>query len=63
MIIQLRQGLSFKYSLPSYYIDFKIMLIIQYNLFIWSENPEKTISKKYAEKILIEYIWSFLERE
>ncbi|PKC15840.1 hypothetical protein RhiirA5_481971 [Rhizophagus irregularis] len=63
MIIQLRQGLSFKYSVPSYYIDCKIILIIQHNLFIWSEGSEKIISKKYAEMILIEYIWSFLERE
>ncbi|PKY53589.1 hypothetical protein RhiirA4_499290 [Rhizophagus irregularis] len=63
MTIQLRQGLSFKYSVPSYYIDLKIILIIQHNLFVWSEGSEKIISKKYAEMILIEYIWSFLERE
>ncbi|EXX54982.1 Rad53p [Rhizophagus irregularis DAOM 197198w] len=63
MIVQLRQDLSFKYSVPSYYIDWRIMLIIQHNLFIWSEDSEKIISKKYAEMILIEYIWSFLEKE
>ncbi|RGB31320.1 hypothetical protein C1646_764207 [Rhizophagus diaphanus] len=63
IIIQLRQGLSFKYSVPSYYIDWNIMLIIQHNLFIWTEDSAKIISKKYAERILIEYIWSFLERE
>ncbi|RGB31318.1 hypothetical protein C1646_817368 [Rhizophagus diaphanus] len=63
MIIQLRQGLSFKYPVPSYHIDWRIMLIIQHNLFIWSEDPEKIISKKYSEMILIEYIWRFLERE
>jgi tetratricopeptide (TPR) repeat protein len=39
------------------------MLIIQHNLLIWSESPEKIISKKFSELILMEYIWSFLERE
>jgi tetratricopeptide (TPR) repeat protein len=63
MIIQLRQGLTFKYSVPSYYIDLRIILIIQHKLSIWSESSERIISKKYAEMILMEYIWSFLERE
>ncbi len=36
------------------------MLIIQHNIFSWSE---KIISKKFGELVLIEYIWSFLERE
>ncbi|CAI2193431.1 9050_t:CDS:2, partial [Funneliformis geosporum] len=35
--VQLRQGLSFKYPIASYYLDWRIMLIIQYNLFNWSE--------------------------
>jgi hypothetical protein len=39
------------------------MLIIQHNLLIWSESSEKIISKKFSELILMEYIWSFLERE
>ncbi|GBC06598.1 hypothetical protein RclHR1_06950004 [Rhizophagus clarus] len=63
MITQLRQGLKFKYSVASYYIDLRIMLTIQHNLFIWSECSGKIISKKFAEMILMEYIWSFLERE
>jgi Tfp pilus assembly protein PilF len=63
MITQLRKELSFKYSVPSYYIDLRIMLIIQHNLFIWSEDSEKIISKKFAEMLLMEHIWSFLERE
>jgi tetratricopeptide (TPR) repeat protein len=63
MITQLRKELSFKYSIPSYYIDLRIMLIIQHNLFIWSEDSEKIISKKFAEMLLMEHIWSFLERE
>ena len=39
------------------------MLIIQRNLFTWSESSEKIISKKFGELILMEYLWSFLERE
>ncbi|EXX62101.1 hypothetical protein RirG_164930 [Rhizophagus irregularis DAOM 197198w] len=39
------------------------MLIIQNNLFIWSESSEKIISKKFNELVLMDYIWSFLERE
>ncbi|POG83104.1 hypothetical protein GLOIN_2v1867040 [Rhizophagus irregularis DAOM 181602=DAOM 197198] len=39
------------------------MLIIQHNLFIWSGSSEKIISKKFGELVLMEYIWSFLERE
>src|SRR5256886_16712427 len=32
VLIQLRQGLSFKYPVASFYIDWRIMLIIKYNL-------------------------------
>ncbi|GES87313.1 hypothetical protein GLOIN_2v1869728 [Rhizophagus clarus] len=60
---QVRQSLSFKYPVASYYVDWRIMLIIQHNLFIWVESSEKIISKKFGELVLIEYIWGFLERE
>ncbi|PKK65742.1 hypothetical protein RhiirC2_868674 [Rhizophagus irregularis] len=63
MLTQIRQSLSFKYPVASYYVDWRIMLIIQNNLFIWSESSEKIISKKFSELVLMEYIWSFLERE
>ncbi|CAB4430710.1 unnamed protein product [Rhizophagus irregularis] len=63
MFTQIRQSLSFKYPVASYYVDWRIMLIIQNNLFIWSESSEKIISKKFSELVLMEYIWSFLERE
>ncbi|CAB5199625.1 unnamed protein product [Rhizophagus irregularis] len=63
MLTQIRQSLSFKYPVASYYVDWRIMLIIQHNLFIWSGSSEKTISKKFGELVLMEYIWSFLERE
>ncbi|PKY42939.1 hypothetical protein RhiirA4_398132, partial [Rhizophagus irregularis] len=63
MLTQLRQGLSFKYPVASYYVDWRIMLIIQRNLLIWAEDSENIISKKFGELVLIEYIWSFLERE
>src|ERR1043166_6818994 len=59
ILIQLRQGLSFKYPVASSYIDWRIMLIIQHNLFKWSENSE--ISKKLEEMVLTEYLWSYLE--
>ncbi|UZO03860.1 uncharacterized protein OCT59_024261 [Rhizophagus irregularis] len=62
LLNQVRQSLSFKYPVASYYVDWRIMLIIQHNLFIWSES-EKIISKKFGELVLMEYIWSFLERE
>src|SRR6266540_1850795 len=39
------------------------MLIIQHNLIEWSEGSEKIISKKHVEMILVEYFWSYLERE
>jgi hypothetical protein len=57
-LTQLRQGLSFKYPVASYYIDWRIMLIIQHNLFTWSE-----ISTKFRELVLMEFFWSFLEKE
>ncbi|PKC04558.1 TPR-like protein [Rhizophagus irregularis] len=34
---QVRESLSFKYPVASYYVDWRIMLIIQRNLFTWSE--------------------------
>src|SRR6266498_1478505 len=63
MLTQVRRSLSFKYPIASYYVDWRIMLIIQHNLFTWSESSEKIISKKFGELVLMEYLWSFLERE
>ncbi|CAB5204210.1 unnamed protein product [Rhizophagus irregularis] len=63
LLNQARQSLSFKYPVASYYINWRIMLIIQHNLFIWSEGSEKIINKKFGELVLMEYIWSFLEIE
>ncbi|CAB5179871.1 unnamed protein product [Rhizophagus irregularis] len=60
---QVRESLSFKYPVASYYVDWRIMLIIQRNLFTWSEGTEMIISKKFCELVLMEYLWSFLERE
>jgi hypothetical protein len=57
MITQLRQDFnpSFKNPVPSYYIDWRIILIIQQNIYSWSEDGEQTISKKFGEMILMEY--------
>jgi tetratricopeptide (TPR) repeat protein len=63
LLTKVRQSLSFKYPVASYYVDWRIMLIIQHNLFTWSESSEMLISKKYCELVLMEYLWSFLERE
>ncbi|CAI2171265.1 7321_t:CDS:2 [Funneliformis geosporum] len=63
MFMQLHQGLSFKYPVSSYYVDWRIMLIIKHNIVRWSEGPEKIISKKFGEMILMEYLWGLLERE
>ncbi|CAB5189584.1 unnamed protein product [Rhizophagus irregularis] len=63
MLTQLCQSISFKYSVASYYVDWKIMLTIQHNLFNWSEGSEKIISRKFGEMILMEYLWNYLERE
>ncbi|PKC56565.1 hypothetical protein RhiirA1_539850, partial [Rhizophagus irregularis] len=46
MLTQIRQSLSFKYPVASYYVDWRIMLIIQNNLFIWSESSEKIINSQ-----------------
>ncbi|CAI2174864.1 16799_t:CDS:2 [Funneliformis geosporum] len=62
ILAQLRLGLSFKY-VASYYVDWRIMLIIRHNIVEWAEDSKKIISKKHAEMILMEYLWSFLERE
>ncbi|CAG8445892.1 15634_t:CDS:2 [Funneliformis caledonium] len=62
-LTQLRQGLSFKYPVASYYVDRRIMLIIQNNLFRWMEDKENIISKKFGERILIEYLWGYSEIE
>ncbi|PKK72053.1 hypothetical protein RhiirC2_848698 [Rhizophagus irregularis] len=63
MLTQLRKGLNFKYPVASYYIDWRIMLIIQHNLFNWSGGTENIISKKFQEMVLMEYLWSYLEKE
>ncbi|PKK59644.1 hypothetical protein RhiirC2_871207, partial [Rhizophagus irregularis] len=63
MLAQIRQSLSFKYHVASYYVDWRIMLIIQHNLFIWSVGTEMIINKKFCELALMEHFWSFLERE
>ncbi|CAG8609650.1 17077_t:CDS:2 [Funneliformis caledonium] len=63
MLTQVRQGISFKYPVATYYVDWRIMLIIQHNLFIWSESDEKIIDRKFGERILMEYLWSYSERE
>jgi tetratricopeptide (TPR) repeat protein len=63
ILTQLRQDLSFKYSVASYYIDWRIMLIIHYNLLNWTDSSEKIFNKKFGEMLLMEYIWGFLERE
>ena len=39
------------------------MLIIQYNINKWSSNSEKIFSKKFGEMILMEFFWSYVERE
>ncbi|EXX61934.1 anaphase promoting complex subunit CDC27 [Rhizophagus irregularis DAOM 197198w] len=63
MLTQLRKGLKFKYPVASYYVDWRIMLIIQHNLSNWSGGTENIISKKFQEMILMEYFWSYLEKE
>ncbi|CAB4407548.1 unnamed protein product [Rhizophagus irregularis] len=63
MLTQIRKSLSFKYPVAPYYVDWRIMLMIQHNLFTWSEGTEMIISKKFCELVLMEHLWSFLERE
>ncbi|CAB5180634.1 unnamed protein product [Rhizophagus irregularis] len=63
MLTQIRESLSFKYPVAPYYIDWRTMLIVQHNLFTWSEGTEMIISKKFCELVLMEHLWSFLERE
>ncbi|PKC04775.1 hypothetical protein RhiirA5_421792 [Rhizophagus irregularis] len=63
MLSQLRQGLTFKYPVASYYVDWRIMLIIQHNVINWSESDKNIISKKFGEMIIMEHLWSYLERE
>ncbi|CAG8593485.1 5003_t:CDS:2 [Funneliformis caledonium] len=63
MLTRIRQGLSFKYPVATYYVDWRIMLIIQHNLFIWSESDENIIGRKFGERILMEYLWIYSERE
>ncbi|GBB92271.1 hypothetical protein RclHR1_19940002 [Rhizophagus clarus] len=58
-LTQLRKGLSFKYPVASYYVDWRIMLIIRHNLFSWSGY----ISNKFQEMVLMEYFWGYLEKE
>ncbi|GBB89784.1 hypothetical protein RclHR1_01660003 [Rhizophagus clarus] len=59
LLVQLRKGLSFKYPVASYYVDWRIMLIIKHNLFNWSGS----VSRKFQEMVLMEYFWSYLEKE
>jgi hypothetical protein len=63
LLTQVHESLSFKYPVASYYVDWRFILIIQHNLFAWSEISEMIISKKFCELVLMEYLWSFLERE
>ncbi|EXX59329.1 Sgt2p [Rhizophagus irregularis DAOM 197198w] len=59
ILTQLREGVSFKYPVASYYVDWRIMLIIQHNLFELSGS----VSRKFQEMVLMEYFWSYLEKE
>ncbi|RIA88923.1 hypothetical protein C1645_806542 [Glomus cerebriforme] len=63
MFTQLHQDLNFKSSVTSYYTNWRIMLIIQHNIFNWYENEKEVINKKFGEMILMEYFWSYLEEE
>jgi len=56
MIVQLRQGLTFKYPIARYYFDWRTLLIIQHNIIEWTESSEKIISKKFGEMIFMEYL-------
>ncbi|PKY19548.1 hypothetical protein RhiirB3_469216 [Rhizophagus irregularis] len=58
MLTQLRQGLSFKYPIASYYINWRIILLIKYDITKLSGS-----SKKFCEMMIVEYIWAYLERE
>ncbi|GBB89489.1 hypothetical protein RclHR1_01620001 [Rhizophagus clarus] len=58
MLSKLRQGLSFKHPVASYYVDWRIILLIRYEFTELSGS-----SKKFCEMMLIEYIWAYLERE
>ncbi|GBB84806.1 hypothetical protein RclHR1_11380004 [Rhizophagus clarus] len=62
-LTELHQNLKYKYPVKSYYVDWRIILIIQRNLFTWSKGSDKIISEKLEEMILMEYFWSYLERE
>ncbi|GBC06864.1 hypothetical protein RclHR1_00710015 [Rhizophagus clarus] len=55
---QTRKDLNFKYPVPSYHVDWRIMLLIQHNLFTWTD-----IDEKFRELVFMEYIWSFVEKE
>src|ERR1044072_2608189 len=48
MISQLPQSLSFKYPVASYYVDWRIMLIIQHNINEWSLDSEKIRSEEHT---------------
>ncbi|RIA87515.1 hypothetical protein C1645_740073 [Glomus cerebriforme] len=63
ILSQLRQDLNFKYPVAPYYANWRIMLIIQHNIFNWSESDKEIINKRFGEMILIEYFWSYLEEE
>ncbi|RIA81422.1 hypothetical protein C1645_881628 [Glomus cerebriforme] len=63
MLTQLRQDLNFKYPVAPYYVNWRIMLIIQHNIFNGSESNKEIINKKFGEMILMEYFWSYLEEE
>ncbi|CAI2171267.1 7322_t:CDS:2 [Funneliformis geosporum] len=56
MVTQLREGLCFKYPIARYYFYWRTLLIIQHDI-------DKIISKKFGEKIIMEYLWSYLEEE
>ncbi|CAI2165535.1 2158_t:CDS:2 [Funneliformis geosporum] len=56
MVTQLRQGLCFKHPIARYYFDWRTLLIIQHDI-------DKIISKKFGEKIIMEYLWNYLEEE
>ncbi|GBC09473.1 hypothetical protein RclHR1_00890009 [Rhizophagus clarus] len=59
VLTQLRKGLSFKYPVASYYVDWRIMLIIRQNMSNWFGD----INEKFQEMVLMEYFWNYLEKE
>ncbi|CAG8477303.1 200_t:CDS:2 [Ambispora gerdemannii] len=59
----MRKACTFKYPIGAWYIDWRLVLFIQHTLDDWCKPELSVVTKKYAERILLEHLWFHAQNE